>query len=228
MILLIKDSKIYIVLSCLALLFFLNPYLKADEDILLKSGYKGTDGMNQNTLLLKIMGMKKVGTAFIWIDQILSVGEGGDPEVVVKKVKNNSDKISYLDPYFITNYNFSGSILGLIKIYKRFDLATEIYEKGIEYNPDNSILKNYFAGMMAASKNNMDGLLINFEKVVNETRDDLLTNMVAYLYERRYTKQKDKKDLEKAFKYWGILLNSKDEKYKEIGIRKIKKYKEIN
>lgn len=228
MILLIKDSKIYIVLSCLALLFFLNPYLKADEDILLKSGYKGTDGMNQNTLLLKIMGMKKVGTAFIWIDQILSVGEGGDPEIVVTKVKDNSDKISYLDPYFITNYNFSGSILGLIRIYKRFDLASEIYEKGIEYNPDDLVLKNYFAGMMAASKNNMDGLLMNFERVVNNTRDDLLTNMVAYLYERRYKKLKDKKDLKKAFKYWGMLVNSKDEKYKEIGIRKKDEYKERN
>jgi tetratricopeptide (TPR) repeat protein len=226
--LLIKDSKLYILLVCLGLLFFLNPYLKADEDILLRSGYRKTDGMSQNTLFLKIMGMKKVGTAFIWIDQVLSVGEGGDPEIVIKKIKNNSDKMSYLDPYFLTNYNFSGSILGLIRIYKRFDLASEIYEKGIEYNPDDLVLKNYFAGMMAASKNNMDGLLMNFERVVNNTRDDLLTNMVAYLYERRYKKLEDKKDLEKAFKYWGMLANSKDEKYKEIGIRKKDEYKERN
>ena len=113
----IKDSKIYILLGCLGLLFFLNPYLKADEEVLLKSGYRGTDGMNQNTLLLRTMGMKKAGTAFIWIDQILTVGEGGTAEVVEEKIKANSDKMTYLDPYFLTNYNFSGSILGLIKIY---------------------------------------------------------------------------------------------------------------
>ncbi len=84
----IKDSKIYILLGCLGLLLFLNPYLKADEGILLRSGYRGTDGMSQNTLLLRIMGMKKVGTAFIWVDQVLSVGEGGDPDIVVKKIKD--------------------------------------------------------------------------------------------------------------------------------------------
>ena len=217
----IKDSKTYILLGCLGLLFLLNPYLKTDEEALLKSRYRGADGMSQNTLLLRIMGMKKVGTAFIWIDQVLTVGEGGTPEMVVEEIKDNSDKMAYLDPYFLTNYNFSGSILGLIRIYKRFDLAGEIYQKGIEYNPDDVVLKNYFAGMMAASKNNMDGLLVNFEKVVNETRDDLLTNMVAYLYERQYKKLGDKRDLEKAVKYWKILESSKDEKYREIGIRKI-------
>ena len=181
--------------------------------------------MNQNTLLLRTMGMKKIGTAFIWIDQVLTVGEGGTPDLVVEKIKNNSDKMAYLDPYFLTNYNFSGSILGLIRIYKRFDLASEIYQKGIEYNPDDMVLKNYFAGMMAASKNNIEGLLVNFEKVVNETRDDLLTNMVAYLYERQYKKLGDRKDLEKALKYWSILANSKDEKYREIGMMKLE---EIN
>jgi len=195
----------------------------------MKNGYRGTEGMNQNTLLLKTMGMKKAGTGFIWIDQVLTVGGGGTPELVVEKIKDNSDKMAYLDPYFLTNYNFSGSILGLIRIYKRFDLASEIYEKGIEYNPNDEVLKNYFAGMMAASKNNVEGLLVNFEKVVNETRDDLLTNMVAYLYERQYKKLGDKKDLEKAIKYWSMLVNSKDEKYKEIGMMKINNYQlEIN
>ena len=220
----IKDGKIYILLGCLGLLFLLNPYLKTDEEILLKTGYRGTDGMSHNTLLLRTMGMKKVGTAFIWIDQVLTVGGGGAPDTVIEKIKDNSDKMAYLDPYFLTNYNFSGSILGLIRIYKRFDLASEIYEKGIEYNPDDLVLKNYFAGMMAASKNNVDGLLVNFERVVNETRDDLLTNMVAYLYERRYKKLGDKRDLEKAVKYWKILESSKDEKYREIGKRKINDY----
>ncbi|WP_028854815.1 hypothetical protein [Psychrilyobacter atlanticus] len=219
----IKDSKIYILLLCFGILFLLNPYLREDEEVLLKNGYRETDGMKQNTLLLRTMGMKKVGTAFIWIDQVLTVGEGGNPDLVVEKIKENSDKMAYLDPYFLTNYNFSGSILGLIRIYKRFDLASEIYQKGIEYNPDNLILKNYFAGMMAASKNNVEGLLVNFEKIVDETRDDLLTNMVAYLYERQYKKSGDKRDLEKAFKYWSMLANSKDEKYKEIGLRKLEK-----
>lgn len=181
--------------------------------------------MNQNTLLLRTMGMKKIGTAFIWINQVLTVGEGGEPELIVEKIKSNSDKMAYLDPYFLTNYNFSGSILGLIRIYKRFDLASEIYQKGIKYNPDDMVLKNYFAGMMAASKNNIEGLLVNFEKVVDETRDDLLTNMVAYLYERQYKKLGDRKDLEKALKYWRILANSKDEKYREIGMMKLE---EIN
>ena len=217
----IKDSKKYILLICLGLLFLLNPSLKTNEEILLKNGYRGTDGMNQNTLLLRIMGMKKVGTGFIWIDQVLTVGGGGAPDTVIEKIKDNSDKMAYLDPYFLTNYNFSGSILGLIRIYKRFDLASEIYQKGIEYNPDDIVLKNYFAGMMAASKNNVEGLLVNFEKVVNETRDDLLTNTVAYLYERQYKKSGDKIDKEKALKYWSMLGNSKDEKYREIGLKKL-------
>ena len=221
----IKDSKIYIFLVCLGLLFFLNPYLKADEQILLKKGYKGTEGMNQNTLLLRTMGMKKVGTAFLWVDQVLVVGEGGNPDETIEKIKKNSDKMTYLDPYFMTNYNFSGSILGLIRIYKRFDLASEIYEKGIKYNPDNLVLKNYFAGMMAASKNNVDDLLINFERIINDTRDDLLTNVVAYLYERKYKKRGDKKDLDKAIKYLSMMIYSKDEKYREIGKKKINDYK---
>lgn len=225
MILLIKSSKIYILLGCLGLLLLLNPYLKKSEEGLIKNGYKGSEGRNQNTLLLKIMGIKKAGTGFIWIDQVLTVGGGGVPGLVVEKIKDNSDKMSYLDPYFLTNYNFSGSILGLIRIYKRFDLASEIYEKGIEYNPDDEVLKNYFGGMMAASKNNVEGLLVNFEKVVNETRDDLLTNMLAYLYERQYKKLGDKKDLEKATKYWSILVNSKDEKYRAIGMKKLKSMK---
>ena len=220
----IKNSKIYIFVGCLAALFFLNPYLQKSEEVLLKSGYRGTDGMTQNTLLLRTMGMKKIGTAFLWIDQVLAVGEGGDPDQTIEKLKDNSDRMTYLDPYFLTNYNFSGSILGLIKIYKRFDMASEIYEKGIEYNPDDTVLKNYYAGMMAASKNNLEGLLINFERIVNETRDDLLTNMVAYLYERRYKKLGDKRDLKKAVKYWNILINSKDEKYRDIGERKINNY----
>ncbi|MCS5423220.1 MULTISPECIES: hypothetical protein [Psychrilyobacter] len=206
------------------MLFWLNPYLKKDEDVLVKSGYRGTDGMSQNTLLLRTMGMKKAGTAFIWVDQVLTVGEGGTPDLTIEKIKDNSDEMAYLDPYFVTNYNFSGSILALVKIYKRFDLASEIYEKGIEYNPDDLVLKNYFAGMMAASKNNMEGLMVNFERVVNETRDDLLTSIVAYLYEKQYKKLGDKKDLEKAVKYWKILENSKDEKYREIGKRKINNY----
>jgi len=62
----VKDSKIYILLGCLGLLFLLNPHLKKDEEGLLRSGYKGTEGMSHNTLLLRTIGMKKVGTAFIW------------------------------------------------------------------------------------------------------------------------------------------------------------------
>ena len=220
----IKDSKIYILLGCLSLLFLLNPYLKQDEKLLLDSRYKGIEGMTQNTLLLRTMGMKKIGTAFIWVDQVLAVGGGEDPQITIKKIDENSQKMSYLDPYFLTNYNFSGTILGLIRIYKRFDLASKIYEKGIKYNPNDKVLKNYYAGLVAASKNNVDGLLINFERVVNETRDDLLTNMVAYLYEKRYKKSGEQKDLEKALKYWSILTNSKDEKYRKIGDRKIKDY----
>lgn len=223
-----RNSKIYIFLGCLGLLFLLNPYLKKDEEFLLKNNYRGIDGMTQNTLLLRTMGMKKIGTAFLWVDQVLTVGEGGTPNVTIKKIKENSDKMAYLDPYFLTNYNFSGSILGLIRIYKRFDIASEIYEKGIKYNPRDLVLKNYYAGMVAASKNNIKGLLVNFERVVNDTRDDLLTNMIAYLYERQYKKLGDKKDLEKAFKYWRILENSKDEKYSEIGQKKISDYKNID
>jgi len=221
----IKNSKVYIFLGCLLALFILNPYLEQKEDLLLNSGYKGKEGMTQNTLLLRSFGMKKVGTAFIWIEEVLGVGEGGDPEVTINLIKENSDKMAYLDPYFLTNYNFSGTILGLIKIYKRFDLASEIFEKGIAYNPDEQVLKNYYAGIVASSKNDMEKLLVNFEKVVEKTKDDLLTNTVAYLYEKRYIENGKVEDLNKAMKYWGKLLESKDENYREVGVRKIKTYK---
>ncbi len=221
---LIKDMKLYILVVCLGILFLLNPYLSQREKTLLDSGYKGNEGMTQNTLLLKIMGVKKVGVDFIWIDQVLVVGEGGDPETTIKEIKENSDKMSFLDPYFLTNYNFSGSILGLIRIYKRFDLASEIYEKGIKYNPDNQTLKNYYGGLMASSRNDEESLLLNFEKIVEETRDDLLTNIVAYLYEKKYKQDGKKENLEKALKYWVLLLDSKDEKYREVGKRKLEIY----
>jgi tetratricopeptide (TPR) repeat protein len=155
---------------------------------------------------------------------VLVVGEGGEVESTIKKIKENSDKMSFLDPYFLTNYNFSGSILGLIKIYKRFDLASEIFERGIKYNPNNQVLKNYYGGLMASSKNDETALLLNFEEIVGETRDDLLTNIVAYLYEKKYKEDGKKENLEKALKYWGLLLNSKDEKYQVIGKRKIEFY----
>jgi tetratricopeptide (TPR) repeat protein len=221
---LVRNNKLYILLTCLGILFFLNPYLYESEKKLLNSGYQGNNGMTQNTLLLRIMGMKKVGTDFIWIDQVLVVGEGGEVESTIKKIKENSDKMSFLDPYFLTNYNFSGSILGLIKIYKRFDLASEIFERGIKYNPNNQVLKNYYGGLMASSKNDETALLLNFEEIVGETRDDLLTNIVAYLYEKKYKEDGKKENLEKALKYWGLLLNSKDEKYQVIGKRKIEFY----
>jgi uncharacterized protein YuzB (UPF0349 family) len=114
--------------------------------------------------------------------------------------------------------------LGLIKIYKRLDLASEIFERGIKYNQNNQVLKNYYWGLMASSKNDETGLLLNFEKIVGETQDDLLTNIVAYLYEKKYKEDGKKENLEKAFKYWGLLLNSKDEKYRVIGKIKIKFY----
>ena len=221
----IKSSKLYIFLGCLIVLSILNPYLQQKENLLLSSGYRGKEGMTQTTLLLRSFGMKKVGTAFIWIDQVLGVGEGGNPEVTINLIKENSDKMAYLDPYFLTNYNFSGTILGLIKIYKRYDLASDIFEKGIVYNPKDQVLKNYYAGVIASSKNDIGGLLINFERVVEKTKDDLLTSVIAYLYEKKYIEGGRVEDLNKALKHWVILLESKDESYREMAKRKIKTYR---
>ena len=195
----------------------------------MNSRYKGNTGMTQNTLLLRTLGMKKVGVSFLWVNQVLTLGGEGSvsTEETVEKLYENSSKMTYLDPYFLTNYNFTGSVLGLINVFRRHDLAGEIYERGILYNPDNRVLKNYYAGVVAASKGDEETLLVNFERVVKETKDDLLTTIVSYVYEKKYNRDGQQKDLKKAREYWTILANSKDAKYREGGLRKLEDYSRI-
>ncbi len=46
----------------------------------------------------------------------------------------------------------------------------------------------------------------------------------AFMYEKKYIHEGKKEYIDKAGKYWAMLLDSKDDKYKKIAVNKLKKY----
>lgn len=204
----------------------LNGRLMEEDRRLVEKSYRGREGMTQETLVMRLIGAKKAGAGLLWVDQVVVVGDNlgvEDVDIATTAIARGSEKISYLDPYFVGNYQFSGSILAFIRLYRRYDLAMDIFQRGLLYNPQSVTLKKYMAGTLAASRGRMEDVLTLFEDIVEETRDDLLINTLAFTYEQAYERNKDERFLERSLYYWGMLLNSVDDRYRIRAEEKVEK-----
>lgn len=223
-----KKSIVAIILGVLVL-GIINGRLVEDDEKVLAKGYRGREGLVQGTAMARIIGAKKAGAALLWVKQVVIVGENlgkDDVDMATEAIATGSEKISYLDPYFEGNYQFSGSILAFIRTYRRFDLAFDIFERGLKYNPDSDMLKKYMAGALASSRGNIIEILKIFEEIVAETRDDLLINTLAFTYEQGYESTGNVEFLKRSLYYWSMLLDSKEEKYRLRAEEKLEKYRE--
>ncbi len=224
-----KKSIIFFLLGIMILAGLNGRLVEADRE-LVKRGYVGREGLVQGTVTARLMGAKKASAGLLWVKQVVVVGENlgiEDMDMATKAIAEGSEKISYLDPYFEGNYQFSGSILAFIRTYRRFDLAFDIFKRGLEYNPDSEILKKYMAGALASSRGNVLEIMAIFEEIVAETRDDLLINTLAFTYEQAYENTENNEFIKRSLYYWAMLLDSKDEKYRIRAEEKIEKYHEL-
>ena len=186
---------------------------------------KGKIGRNEFTVVSRIIGAKKSATCVLWIKQTLNIGSKDiNGKASSKNIYKISNEMFFLNPYFLGNYYFAGTTLGMIKYYKKLDIAMEILKRGLEYNPNDIYLKEYIAGVFAYSKGNDDILLQNFIDIVQEYKSPILINVIADTYENKYTKTKDKKYLINAIYYWYQNAKINNNQYKKIALDKIKKY----
>ena len=223
-------KKSYFIMGILAfiMLILMEENLSQMDKKLYEKSYMGRDGMDRNTFAARALGIKKTARSFLWMGHVIKTGGllGGDPKEGIEALKKGSERISYLDPYFVRNYSFTGGILAFIRTYKDFEGAFGILEKGMRYNPDESMLKKYLAGTVAGKKGNRGELLKLFEEIVKESRDDLLMNTLAFSFEKMYEESGERQYLEKSIYYWGELLDSKDDKYQKRAKEKLLKYLE--
>ncbi|WP_320047351.1 hypothetical protein [uncultured Ilyobacter sp.] len=221
-----KKSYFIIGIASLILLVFMEGNLSQMDREIYEKSYRGRDGMDRNTFAARSLGIKKTARSFLWMGHVVKTGGllGGDPREGIEALKRGSERITYLDPYFVRNYSFTGGILAFIRTYKDFEGAFGIIEKGMRYNPHDGMLKKYLAGTVAGKKGNRGKLLELFEEIVKESRDDLLMNTLAFSYEKMYEESSKRKYLEKSIYYWGELLDSKDDKYQKRAKEKLLKY----
>jgi len=213
-------KKLIFILS-LIILVFSSKYLEEKEKKLINYNYRGRNGLSQNTVLFRISGMKKFGTAIYWIKQTIRMGEMERGKEFEEELFKRSEKITFLNPYFLGNYYSAGSTLGFIRLFNRLDLALEIYRRGLEYNPNDEGLSMYMGAVLAKSKGNDEELLKIYEAIVKNRRDDNLILILAYTYEQKYLEDLKEINLKKGIYYWELLSKSKDNKYKQIAKRRL-------
>ena len=223
-----KKSHFILGIGAIILIFAMEGRLKEEDYKVFSKSYKERSGMDRNTFAARALGIKKTARSFLWMGHVIKTGTllGGDPKEGIEALKKGSERISYLDPYFVRNYSFTGGILAFIKTYKDFEGAFGILEKGMRYNPNESMLKKYLAGTVAGKKGDRRELLKLFEEIVKESRDDLLMNTLAFSYEKMYEESSEIKYLEKSIYYWKELRDSKDDKYRKRAEEKLLKYLE--
>jgi hypothetical protein len=222
-------KKSYFILGIVAIisLFLIEGELSDMDMKVYQREYRGRDGLDRNTFAARALGIKKGARSVIWMSHVVNTGHllGGDSQLGMETLRKGSERITYLDPYFVRNYTFTGGILAFIRTYNDFKGAFHIFQKGIEYNPDEVMLKKYLAGAMAGKKGDAKELIKLFEEIVKETNDDLLVNTLAFSYEKMYDETGIEVYNEKALYYWVKLLHSKNEKYRSKAEEKIKKQK---
>ncbi len=223
-------GKIVLCLGIVFVLFSIRYMSETDKQI---KGweFQEKNGKNEFTTTAKLLGVKKAAADILWIKQGLDVGgQMGNHEYVEKvndvptMIKNTSEAISYLNPYNKPNYYFSGTVVALIRTFNRYDYGIEILSRGIKYNSDDVVMKYYFGGVAADKKGDSEEVIKLFEEVLKKQPDEMLTDILAYMYEMKYKKSGKDEDLMKAAIYWDKLLNAKDYSYKLKSEKKISEY----
>lgn len=221
-------KKLFFLLIAVFLYANSNVYMTLKDDEVKIMEYNGKEGNTVATMNLKMVGLKKLGRSMLWMKQILDVGGHAKD---VEQQKLNSEMMSYLDPYFVTNYYYSSSVLALIRTSNRHDYGMEIIARGIAYNPDDIYLPLYAGGIVADKKNDVDESLIYFEKIVDKLEDERLLHTIAYVYDDKYRKSQDKElkaqYLYKAAFYYERLLYAKDAEYVRRAEKKLGEYSEL-
>jgi len=184
-----------------------------------------SNGDTLETALARFLGIKVAACDILWVKQTLDIGGMSQGVVTPASViYANSRQMSFLNPYFVGNYYFSGTILGMVDVYKEFDMASQIFQTGIEYLPTDPYLKNYFGGVIAYSQGNDAQALSSFETVALKYHDPTLINIIGFLYENKYKQTGNSAYLNQAIYYWKENALSSNSYYSEKAIEKLKQY----
>lgn len=224
-----NNTNIKYLLIILFLLLFIriNSVIENREKTIFKN--KSIKEKNYDVLLYKIFGMKKAATSLLWIKQSLEIGTpfNNSVEIETKKIYDTSIKISELSPYFLQNYYVSSSILAFINRYKKYDMASEILAKGVEYNKENELLRKYLIVIGGLKGNNFDKVEEIIKEILSERYDVELIKYLIKVYEIRYKYNNNEIFLDKIVHYLEIILKYGNSKDKEYAIRKNSEYKTV-
>ncbi|TDT69797.1 hypothetical protein EV215_1337 [Hypnocyclicus thermotrophus] len=216
-------------LIIIILLFFVktNIFIENREKEIFKD--KSVKEKNYDVFLYKIFGIKKAATSLLWIKQSLEIGTpfNNSVEIETKKIYETSLKIAELSPYFLQNYYISSSILAFINRYKKYNMASSILVKGVEYNKENELLRKYLIVIGGLKGNNFDKVERVINEILNERYDIELIKYLIKVYEMRYKDNSSKILLSKIERYLKIILKYGNSKDKEYAIRKIYEYKTV-
>lgn len=213
-----KVKLILIFLSLLVIGYVYDDLEKVDKENY-KNSYKGK--MSNKARAYSLVGMKKAGAGILLLRQTANIGETleGNKSSDIKK---SSLEISELNPYFLENYYAGANVLAFIKTYLDYEGATEILNRGLEYNPNDEFLKKYLAGIVAGSKGNNDEVVANYEEIVKKYPDPLMFKVIYDIYKEKL--KKNKKFEEKYLYYAEILYSNEKGKYKEIIKKDLKEF----
>jgi tetratricopeptide (TPR) repeat protein len=190
------------------------------------SEIEASEYIDDTIVTFKLLGLKKFGSSMLWIKQTLYIGETFERDAGAD-IKEISKKIAGLNPYFVENYYASALVLGLIKKYNDYEGAFEILRLGMKYNPENIYLKNYYGGIGASLRGEDRNALLYFEKMVEETKDPILVNVIVNLYKKRWEAEREYKDYYKLYNYTVMLYESGVEKYRKRAEEILNKLEEI-
>jgi len=163
---------------------------------------------------LKLLGIKRFGTAMLWIRQTLYIGETLERDAR-KDIRNNAFEIARLNPYFLENYYASSVVLGLIRTYTDYEGAMALLELGMEYNKDDRYLINYYGGIVASAGGDNEEIIKNFEGIIEKYPDPLLINILVGIYDKKFEETRTKEDFDKLMKYSILLYETGIERYVE-------------
>ncbi|MCX5773668.1 MAG: hypothetical protein NTX05_03555 [Fusobacteria bacterium] len=222
----IEKSKIIILCIALIIIMLTIPNMnKQAESMRNMEAVDVSDGSVPPTVLARFLGIKQAATDILWVKQTLAIGGITQGEIAsAEEIYQNSREMSYLNPYFVGNYYFSGTILGMVEIYRQYTMAGDIFETGIEYLPTDPYIRNYYAGVIAYSKGDDAGALSNFETVALKYKDPTLINTIAFIYENKYTQTHSLSDLNQAIYYWKENAVSTNSYYSDRAIEKLKQF----
>lgn len=212
-----------ILLACVMILAIkTDNYNKLERNISVRE-YRGLRGKTDELYTYKMLGMKKVLTSLLWVDNTLNIGDSlaGDRS---KKIYQTSKKISYMNPYYVNNYYSTVSVLALINTYKKYVEATEILNYGLGYNSDSKELLKLRRGIVAVTKGDSASLLKELEDIVKTRKEASILSTLAFVYERRYEKTKSNKDFIKMIKYSLELLKTEEKTYRVRTLDRLNKY----